>query len=276
MHAALVESFDRPPRYAEVDEPAVGEPGLVRLEVVAAALHPRVRSGANGSHYTSDGQLPLVPGVDGVGRQGDGSLVWFIADDTAMGTMAEIAVVDRRRTVALPAGLDPIVAAAAMNPAMSSWVALRRRIELIMKGEKRPPRVPGEELRPGNPLSLRYDSCRAQWHGLPLDLTLTEFNIIAYMVENRSRDVSYREIYDIVHGEGFVAGEGDIGFRTNVRAFIKRIRQKFRDVDPGFAGVAGDAGGAHDRPPLASPAAHAILTVRQSALGKAHDRWPAR
>jgi two-component system response regulator ChvI len=118
-----------------------------------------------------------------------------------------------------------------------SFAILRRRIELIMKGEKRPPRVPGEELRPGNPLSLRYDSCRAQWRGLPLDLTLTEFNIIAYMVENRSRDVSYREIYDIVHGEGFVAGEGDIGFRTNVRAFIKRIRQKFRDVDPGFANI---------------------------------------
>ena len=48
---------------------------------------------------------------------------------------------------------------------------------------------------------------------------MTEFNIIAYLIENMTRDVSYREIYDIVHGEGFMAGEGDIGFRTNVRAF---------------------------------------------------------
>jgi two-component system response regulator ChvI len=57
------------------------------------------------------------------------------------------------------------------------------------------------------------------------------------MTENSARDVSYREIYDIVHGEGFMAGEGEIGFRANVRAFIKRIRQKFRDVDSTFANI---------------------------------------
>jgi two-component system response regulator ChvI len=118
-----------------------------------------------------------------------------------------------------------------------SFAILRRRIELILKGEKKPPPVQSEELGSGNPLTLRYDSRRAQWKGVPLDLTLTEFNIVAYMVENRARDVSYREIYDIVHGEGFMAGDGEIGFRTNVRAFIKRIRQKFRDVDPDFTNI---------------------------------------
>jgi two-component system, OmpR family, response regulator ChvI len=115
-----------------------------------------------------------------------------------------------------------------------SFSILRRRIELIMGGEKKHPPIGSEEPRPGDPLTLRYDSRRALWKGIPLDLTLTEFNIVAYMVEHRDRDVSYREIYDIVHGEGFMAGEGDIGFRTNVRAFIKRIRQKFRDADPDF------------------------------------------
>jgi two-component system response regulator ChvI len=40
-----------------------------------------------------------------------------------------------------------------------------------------------------------------------------------------------------VRGEGFVAGDGDIGYRTNVRAFIKRIRQKFKDTDPNFAQI---------------------------------------
>ena len=48
------------------------------------------------------------------------------------------------------------------------------------------------------------------------------------------RDVSYREIYDLVRGEGFRAGSGEQGYRANVRALIKRIRQKFRDVDPTF------------------------------------------
>jgi NADPH:quinone reductase-like Zn-dependent oxidoreductase len=39
-------------------------------------------------------------------------------------------VVDPRRTVELPAGTDAAEIAAAMNPAMSSWVALRRRVPL--------------------------------------------------------------------------------------------------------------------------------------------------
>jgi hypothetical protein len=31
------------------------------IDVIAAGLHPRVRSQADGSHYTSTGELPLVP-----------------------------------------------------------------------------------------------------------------------------------------------------------------------------------------------------------------------
>ena len=38
------------------------------IDVIAAGLHPRVRSQADGSHYTSTDELPLVLGVDGVGR----------------------------------------------------------------------------------------------------------------------------------------------------------------------------------------------------------------
>ena len=127
MHAAVVRSFDNPPRYEEFATP---EPtgGQVLVDVLAAGLHPRVRSSANGTHYTSDGRLPLIPGVDGVGRLPDGRAVYFVADDDAPGTMAEQTLLDPRRAVPLPPGADPVVVAAAMNPAMSSWVALRRRI----------------------------------------------------------------------------------------------------------------------------------------------------
>ena len=48
-------------------------------------------------------------------------------------------------------------------------------------------------------------------------------------------DVSYRQIYDLVRGKDFIAGYGEEGFRVNVRSFIKRIRQKFRDVDDSFS-----------------------------------------
>ncbi|MEV0575131.1 zinc-binding alcohol dehydrogenase family protein [Streptomyces sp. NPDC050392] len=128
MHAAVVHSFDAPPRYDAVPDPVASGEHEVLVDVLAAGLHPRVRSAADGSHYTSDGTLPLVPGIDAVGRTPDGELLYFVAADSAPGTMAERAVVDRRRAVALPAGTDPAAVAAAMNPGMSSWVALRRRV----------------------------------------------------------------------------------------------------------------------------------------------------
>ena len=95
----------------------------------ASAIHPRVRSQANGSHYTSTDELPLVPGIDGVGRDQDGRLRYFILPDTSLGALAEQTLIDPRRSVVLPDDVDPVRIAAAMNPAMSSWIALRRRIE---------------------------------------------------------------------------------------------------------------------------------------------------
>lgn len=127
MYAAVVRSFDEPPAYDVFPEPTVSGDEEVLVEVVAAGLHPRVRSAADGTHYTSEGSLPMVPGIDGVGRTSDGELLYFVAPDNAVGTMAERAVVDRRRAVVLPDGTDPVAVAAAMNPAMSSWIALRRR-----------------------------------------------------------------------------------------------------------------------------------------------------
>ncbi|WP_029288587.1 zinc-binding alcohol dehydrogenase family protein [Cellulomonas sp. HZM] len=131
MHteAAVVRSFDAPPRYEQIDVPDPTD-REVALDVLAVGLHPRVRSGASGAHYTSSGRLPMVPGVDGVGRLDDGSLVYFAVDDDVSGSMARRLAVDPRRTVPLPAGTDPVLVAAAMNPAMSSWTALRRRTRL--------------------------------------------------------------------------------------------------------------------------------------------------
>ncbi|WP_399047921.1 zinc-binding alcohol dehydrogenase family protein [Streptomyces evansiae] len=129
MRAALVRTFGTPPRWEEVGPPPAPGPGDVLVDVLAAGLHPRVRSAADGSHYTSRGELPLVPGIDGMGRTEEGELLYFVAPDTALGTLAERALVDRRRAVPLPAGTDPLAVAAGMNPAMSSWVALRRRVD---------------------------------------------------------------------------------------------------------------------------------------------------
>jgi NADPH:quinone reductase-like Zn-dependent oxidoreductase len=129
MHAAVVSSFDHPPRYETVPTPEPGREDEILVSVLASGLHPRVRSAANGTHYTSTDELPLIPGIDGVGRTPTGELVYFVLPDTALGAMAEHTLIDRRRSVPLPADADPAAIAAAMNPAMSSWIALRRRID---------------------------------------------------------------------------------------------------------------------------------------------------
>jgi NADPH:quinone reductase-like Zn-dependent oxidoreductase len=128
MKAAVVSSFDSAPRYQDFGVPTPAGDDEVLVDVLAAGLHPRVRSQADGSHYTSTDALPLVPGVDGVGRGPDGLLRYFVLPDTTMGAMAEQTVIDTRRSIVLAEGTDPVTVAAAMNPAMSSWVALRQRV----------------------------------------------------------------------------------------------------------------------------------------------------
>ncbi|UAJ79195.1 zinc-binding alcohol dehydrogenase family protein [Leifsonia sp. ZF2019] len=128
MRAAVVTSFDSPPEYAEWPEPAASSDDSLVVDVLAAALHPRVRSQADGSHYTSTGDLPFVPGIDAVVRDASGHLRYALLHESELGTFAERTVVPREATVPLPDDIDVARVAAAMNPVMSSWVALRRRI----------------------------------------------------------------------------------------------------------------------------------------------------
>ncbi|MFI6897565.1 zinc-binding alcohol dehydrogenase family protein [Streptomyces sp. NPDC050256] len=128
MHAAIITAYDAPPVYGEHPEPvARGEHDMV-VDVLAAGLHHLTRSKANGSHYSASGVFPLVPGMDGVVRDPSGRLRYAALDDTNLGTFAERTVIDSRRSIVLPDDVDPVRIAAAMNPGMSSWVALRRRI----------------------------------------------------------------------------------------------------------------------------------------------------
>jgi NADPH:quinone reductase-like Zn-dependent oxidoreductase len=126
MNAAVVTSFDQPPHYRQFEVPKPTEDELL-VDVLAVGLHPRVRSGAAGAHYTSTGTLPMIPGIDGVGRRPDGKRIYFVADDDVFGTMADKALVDERRSIELPDDIDAATVAATMNPAMSAWVALRHR-----------------------------------------------------------------------------------------------------------------------------------------------------
>jgi two-component system, OmpR family, response regulator ChvI len=83
-------------------------------------------------------------------------------------------------------------------------------------------------------LLLRPDVSRAYWKDADLDLSLGEYNIVHLLASNVGRYVTYRAIYDRLHYEGFIAGDGADGYRANVRSAIKRIRNKFRSCDPAF------------------------------------------
>lgn len=116
---------------------------------------------------------------------------------------------------------------------------LIKRIELIVEAQKNAPeptQVQASQVRLGE-LELRFDTHRAYWRGEVVELTLTEFRMVSRLAMKPGEDVSYRELYDLVHGKDFVAGYGNEGYRTNVRTFIKRIRKKFRALDDAFAGI---------------------------------------
>ncbi len=130
MNAAVVTSFDDPPRYQQFEVPQPTTSDEVLVDVLAVGLHPRVRTGAAGAHYTSTQALPMIPGIDAVGQRPDGRRIYFVAADDVIGTMADKALVDARRAIELPDDADVAKLAAAMNPAMSSWVALRRRVPI--------------------------------------------------------------------------------------------------------------------------------------------------
>jgi NADPH2:quinone reductase len=126
MNAAVVHSFDAPPRYTTFAEPVAAE-GERIVRVTAAGLHPIVKALAKGTHYGSSGELPFIAGIDGVGRLEDGARVYFGIARSPFGSFSERGLAASWMCMPLPEGIDDVTAAGIANPAMSSWVALTMR-----------------------------------------------------------------------------------------------------------------------------------------------------
>jgi NADPH2:quinone reductase len=129
MNAAVVNVLGQPPNYQSFTDPTPEE-NEIPVQVRAAGLHPIVKSRAIGTHYSSDGVVPVIPGVDGVGTLEDGSRVYFAFSRAPFGSMAEHTVVRRSMTVPLPDGIGDAQAAAIANPGMSAWVSMKERAKL--------------------------------------------------------------------------------------------------------------------------------------------------
>lgn len=119
-----------------------------------------------------------------------------------------------------------------------SFAILERRISMVLDHNEEPRReasAPGEVV--AGALSMTPANHAAAWRGQPVELTFGEYRVVELLATS-GRDLSYREIYDALRGENFIAGEGPDGYRANVRALIKRIREKFLAVDPDFSAIA--------------------------------------
>ena len=127
MRAAVLDALGGIPRYADFAD-AAADPGETLVRVTAAAIKPLDRAIAAGTHYSSPRALPVVCGTDGAGQTASGESVYFSSNRRPFGSMAERA--PAQWTVPLPAGLDPAVAAAAVNPALAAWLPLQWRARL--------------------------------------------------------------------------------------------------------------------------------------------------
>ena len=129
MKAAVIYILGQPPLYQEFAEPNPAH-GEVLIHVKTAGLHPIVRALAKGAHYSSSAEVPLIPGVDGVGIRPDGMRVYFGGARHPWGTMAERCPVPASMLIPLPDTIGDLQAAAIANPGMSALLSLKERAQL--------------------------------------------------------------------------------------------------------------------------------------------------
>jgi NADPH:quinone reductase-like Zn-dependent oxidoreductase len=129
MKAAIVVEAGKPPLYGDFKDPVPAVDKKV-IRVTASAISHLTRGRASGTHYSSGGELPFIPGVDGTGVGEDGQRVYFLRPEKPYGGMAEFTLVDPRHCIPIPDALSDDTAAAMANPGMSSWAALVERANL--------------------------------------------------------------------------------------------------------------------------------------------------
>jgi two-component system response regulator ChvI len=112
---------------------------------------------------------------------------------------------------------------------------LASRLRLVSASGKPHPQ-PDDRIVCGK-LALVPAIHRAYWDDVDVGLTASEYDIVSFLASNVGLYRTYRKIYDVQHYEGFAAGQGELGFQTNVRSTIKRIRKKFCKIDLTFSEI---------------------------------------
>ncbi|KAI1460180.1 hypothetical protein F4805DRAFT_18958 [Annulohypoxylon moriforme] len=126
------------PQVVRIPRPPIPIDGSsqAQIKVIGAGLHHVVRSRASGEHYSVSG-APKRPGIDGTGiNLKTGKAVYFITPPNEDGSFAEFVNVPTPFMWDIPEGADPVQVAGLMNPLLSSWLALRKRVDFLRQGKQ--------------------------------------------------------------------------------------------------------------------------------------------
>jgi two-component system response regulator ChvI len=104
--------------------------------------------------------------------------------------------------------------------------SILRRENLRAADAAQPAAAAGPAQR--GPLTLDDERHICLWKGVRADLTVTEYLIVKSLAANPGHVKSREQLMDFAYGDGVYVDD-----RT-VDSHIKRIRKKFRDVDPEF------------------------------------------
>jgi NADPH:quinone reductase-like Zn-dependent oxidoreductase len=124
MKAAVLHKLGQAPKYEDFPDPVPQNDNQVVIAIKAASIKNLDKGRASGAHYAPHTNFPDVVGVDGVGVLPDGKRV-YAAGITGM--IAEKALVDKNKLVAVPDGIDDVTAAALPNAILGAALALKYR-----------------------------------------------------------------------------------------------------------------------------------------------------
>jgi two-component system, OmpR family, response regulator ChvI len=211
--------------YREVLERELAEHGFaIRSFADAASLLGSIELVADADVILLDWALPRTSGIDLLPQLRRGGVNLPVVFLTG-GALTE------RESLAFDRGAIDFI-----DKARGVEVVVRR-LKRVVDTARSAAQPKSEKLLVCGKLVLKPSISRATWGDVDVGLTVGEYHIVHLLASNVGRYVTYRAIYDCLHYVGFIAGSGDDGYRANVRSAIKRIRNKFRELDPAFAEI---------------------------------------
>jgi NADPH:quinone reductase-like Zn-dependent oxidoreductase len=120
VRAAVIQAVGGEPLIEEFADPT----GDDVAEVVAAPLNPVDLVIVAGQMPARPVSAPFIAGMEGIARLADGSFRYFAGPRLPFGSLAERVPLAGAETAAVPAGLDPMLAAALGMSGLAAWLSL--------------------------------------------------------------------------------------------------------------------------------------------------------